>query len=101
MKQPICGVCANANTNEGKKASSSSTGAIQCATTGCSTKGRMDRFFRTARTGGGATAVHRRHPLDIWIIYGGGGTAKIWHSALVYEPPGSIYAHCYRVLAGR
>ena len=42
--------------------------------------------------------MHRRQPLDIWIIYGGGGTAKICHSALVYEPPGSIYAHCYPVL---
>ena len=66
----------------------------------------MDRFFRTAPTGGGgggggATTAVQRHSVDIWIIYGGGGTAKIWHSALVYEPLGSIYAHCYRVLTGR
>ena len=54
--------------SEAKKALSSSTGAILCATTRCCTKGRMDRFFRTARTGGG---YYCRHPVDIWIIYGG------------------------------
>ena len=76
---------------QSKKASlSSSTGAILCATSGTCTKGRMDRFFRTARTraGGGGTATApalARYLDNLW----GKEPRPRYGSALVYEPPGS------------